>query len=198
MDEPWLIAGLGNPGERYANTRHNLGWKALEVLATRFGVRLKKQRFSGVESAEARTPFSGVPLLLVRAPVAYMNESGPPIAAFAKRRRVPVERVVVIHDELDLGAGALRLKRGGSTAGHRGVKSVAEAFRSPDFYRVRIGIGRPPGRQDPADFVLDPIPARLREDIDVLVEEAADAALAVVSDGLEQAQQRFNRAPPAR
>jgi peptidyl-tRNA hydrolase, PTH1 family len=197
VDEPWLIAGLGNPGARYANTRHNLGWMALDVLTARFGVRLKKQRFSGVEAAEARAP-SGSALLLVRAPVAYMNESGPPIAAFAKRRHVPVDRVVVMHDELDLPAGALRLKRGGSTAGHRGVKSVGEAFRSPDFYRVRIGIGRPPGRQDPADFVLDQIPSRLREDIDVLVEEAADAALALVSDGLEQAQQQFNRTPRTR
>ena len=136
---------------------------------------------------------NGTPMLLVEAAHAYMNESGPPIASFAKKRDVPVERLVVVHDELDLPFGALKIKRGGSTAGHNGVGSVAQAFRSPDFYRVRIGIGRPPGRQDPADFVLEPFAAREREDIAVSIEEAAGAVLTLVTDGLEAAQSGFNR-----
>ena len=191
MDEPWLVAGLGNPGERYARTRHNLGWMVLDVLCSRAGVRLRKQRFVGVEAAEAT--LEGVRLLLVRTASSYMNESGPSIASFARKRDVPAERVIAVHDELDLPFGALRLKVGGSTAGHRGVDSLATALRTKDFYRVRIGIGRPPGRQDPADFVLEPFGAREREDAAVLIQDAADAAVALAADGLEAAQARFNR-----
>ena len=192
MAEPWLIAGLGNPGDRYAKTRHNAGWMALDVLSSRLGVRLKRQRFAGVDAAEAC--HRHVPVLLVEATHAYMNESGPPLASFAKKRDVPVDRLVVVHDELDLPFAALKIKLGGSTAGHNGVGSVAQAFRSNDFYRVRIGIGRPPGRQDPADFVLDPFTAREREAIAVTIEEAADAVLTLVSEGLDAAQAGFNRA----
>jgi PTH1 family peptidyl-tRNA hydrolase len=194
--EPWLIAGLGNPGDRYEKTRHNAGRMALAVLCSRLGVRPKRQRFVGVEAAEASV--DGVPVLLVQAAHAFMNVSGPPIASFAKKRDVPVERVVAVHDELDLPFGALRLKRGGSTAGHNGLESLVQAFRSPDFHRVRIGIGRPPGRQDPADFVLQPFSARERDGIAVTIEEAADAVVALVTEGLAAAQARFNRggAPP--
>jgi PTH1 family peptidyl-tRNA hydrolase len=194
VGEPWLVAGLGNPGDRYAKTRHNAGRVALDVLCGRLGVRLKRQRFVGVEAAEANA--DGVALLLVEAAHAFMNLSGPPIASFAKKRDVPLDRVVVVHDELDLPFGALRIKRGGSTAGHNGVESVVAAFRSPDFYRVRIGIGRPTGRHDPADFVLEPFKAREREDIALTIEDAADAVLTLVTQGLEAAQSRFNRAGP--
>src|SRR5438067_9615313 len=163
MDEPWLVAGLGNPGERYAKTRHNLGWMVLDALCARLDVRLRKQRFTGVEAAEAH--HEGATLLLVRAPGTFMNLSGPPIASFARKRHVPVERVVAVHDEIDLPFGALRVKRGGSTAGHHGLDSMVQAFRSPDFYRVRLGVGRPPGRQDPADYVLQPFAKREQEDV---------------------------------
>jgi PTH1 family peptidyl-tRNA hydrolase len=165
---------------------------ALDVLCARLGVRLRRQRFVGVDAAEASANGT-ISMLLVEAAHAYMNESGPPIASFAKKRDVPVERVVVVHDELDLPFGALKIKRGGSTAGHNGVGSVAQAFRSNDFYRVRIGIGRPPGRQDPADFVLEPFGVREREDIAVTIEEAADAVVTLVADGLPAAQAGFNR-----
>ena len=194
MGEPWLVAGLGNPGERYARTRHNLGWMVLDVLCSRAGVRLRRQRFSGVEAAEST--LDGVSMLLVRTASVYMNDSGPSIASFARKRSLPAERVIAVHDELDLPFGALRLKRGGSTAGHRGVESLASALRSKDFYRVRLGIGRPPGRQDPADFVLEPFGSREREDAAVLVQDAADAVVTLVSDGLEAAQARFNRSGP--
>ena len=124
--------------------------------------------------------------------IAYFDASGAE-PLLARKRDVPVERVIVVHDELDLPFGALKLKQGGSTAGHNGLGSLVQAFRSPEFHRVRIGIGRPPGRQDPADFVLEPFAARERQEADVLVEDAADAVLALVQDGLKVAQDRFNR-----
>ncbi len=190
MADPWLIAGLGNPGEKYARTRHNAGAMVVDVLCERLGVTLKKTRFVAATAAEARA--ADVPLLLVRT-TTYMNESGPPIASVARKRDIPVERVVIVHDEIDLPFGALRLKSGGSTAGHNGLESVVSAFRSRDFHRVRIGVGRPPGRQDPIGYVLSPFSSREREDAAVLIEDASDATLAIVTDGLASAQDRYNR-----
>jgi peptidyl-tRNA hydrolase, PTH1 family len=195
--ETWLVAGLGNPGERYANTRHNAGAMVLAILAGRLGARLRKVRFSSVLAAEAN--HQGTPVLLVFAGT-WMNESGPPIASFARRRGVPVDRVIAVHDEIDLPLGALRVKKGGSTAGHKGLNSLVEAFRSPDFHRVRIGVGRPPGRSDPIDYVLQPFAKREQDEVAVLLEEAADAVLTLIGEGLGTAQDRFNRSgpPPAR
>jgi PTH1 family peptidyl-tRNA hydrolase len=188
--DPWLIAGLGNPGEKYARTRHNAGAMVVDLLCERLGVTLKKTRFVAATIAEART--GDIPLLLVRT-TTFMNESGPPVASVARKRDIPAERVVVVHDEIDLPFGALRLKFGGSTAGHNGLESVVSAFRSPDFFRVRIGVGRPPGRQDPIGYVLSPFASREREDAAVLIGYAADATLALVTDGLPSAQDRYNR-----
>ncbi|MFN2590617.1 MAG: aminoacyl-tRNA hydrolase, partial [Actinomycetota bacterium] len=157
MEGAWLVAGLGNPGDRYAKTRHNAGAMVVERLCDRFGVKLKKVRFSsllGVEARHLRTS-----LLLVQSGV-WMNESGPPIASFAKRRGVLVERIVACHDEIDLAFGTLRVKRGGSTAGHHGLESLAGALRSDDFYRVRIGVGRPARREQNIDYVLEPFAKR--------------------------------------
>jgi PTH1 family peptidyl-tRNA hydrolase len=193
VDEPWLIVGLGNPGDRYARTRHNVGTMVVERLAERLGVRLKKVRFSPVLAAEAR--HEGAALLLART-TTFMNESGPPVASFAKRRSVPVERVVVVHDEIDLPFGALRVKQGGGTAGHHGLDSLVQAFRSQDFHRVRVGVGRPPSRDQGIDHVLQQFPKRQQKDLEVLVEEAADAALTLVTEGLTAAQARFNRVGP--
>lgn len=190
MADPWLIAGLGNPGEKYAKTRHNAGAMVVDRLCDRLGVTLKKVRFVAATAAEART--GDVPLLLTRT-TTFMNESGPPLASLARKRDIPAERVVVVHDEIDLAFGALRLKFGGSTAGHNGLESVVSAFRTPDFYRVRIGVGRPPGRQDPIGYVLSPFGSRERKEVEVLIEDAADAALALVTDGLAAAQDRYNR-----
>src|SRR3989454_9414474 len=150
----------------------------VDELCGRLGARLKKVRMVGVMAAEARP--RDVPLLLVT-PTTFMNECGPPIASFARKRGVAVERVVACHDDIDLPFGALRIKRGGSTAGHHGLDSLVEAFRSPDFYRVRLGVGRPPGRRAGIDYVLDRFPKRQHEDAMALVEEAADAVLALVS-----------------
>ena len=193
--ELWLVAGLGNPGERYERTRHNAGAMVVERLAERLGVRLRKVRFLSVFAAEAK--HEGVLVLLVR-PGTFMNECGPPIASFARKRRVPVDRVIACHDDIDLSFGALRVKRGGSTAGHHGLDSMVQAFRSADFYRVRIGIGRPTGRWDNVDFVLGPFSKRDQDEADVLIEDAADAVLSLVTDGLEATQSRFNRSGTTR
>ena len=190
MGDPWLIAGLGNPGEQYAKTRHNVGAMVVRRLCSRFGVSLKKVRFVAVIAADARA--DDAPVVLAAA-TTYMNESGPPLASLARKRDVAPDHLVAVHDELDLPFGALRCKLGGSTAGHHGLDSLASGLRTPDFYRVRVGIGRPPGRQDPVDFVLSPFGAHERDELDVLVEDAADAAIAIVTDGLETAQSRFNR-----
>ena len=190
MADSWLVAGLGNPGERYTRTRHNVGALVVENLADRVGVRLKKVRFLPLQAGEAH--LDGVPVHLA-APETFMNVSGPPIASLARKRGVPVERVVACHDDLDLAFGALRIKRGGSTAGHHGLDSLVEALHSPDFYRVRVGIGRPPGRQDPIQFVLEPFARRERDQIDESIEAAADAVVSLVTRGLSITQARYNR-----
>ena len=190
MSEPWLVAGLGNPGEAYAGTRHNLGAMVVARLCERLAVRQRKVRFLPVRAGEAR--HGGTQLLLV-VPDTFMNVSGPPIASFARKRHVPIDNVIVCHDDIDLAFGAMRVKRGGSTAGHHGLDSAVEAFATPDFYRVRLGVGRPPGRQDPLNYVLRPFAAREREDVALVVEDASDAVLCLVAEGLDVTQSRYNR-----
>jgi PTH1 family peptidyl-tRNA hydrolase len=189
----WLVVGLGNPGPRYAQTRHNIGAWVVEHLAERLGVRLRKVRFVPMLTAE--TTVEGARLYLAR-PVSFMNESGPPVASFVRKRGLDPERLVAIHDEIDLPLGALRLKNGGSTAGHRGLDSLVRALRTPDFYRVRLGVGRPRGRQEPADYVLEPFAKAEREEADLLVQDAAEAVLTLIGYGLAAAQDRFNRPGP--
>jgi PTH1 family peptidyl-tRNA hydrolase len=191
----WLAAGLGNPGERYSATRHNVGARVVERLADRLGTRLRKVRFLPIEAGEVVV--DGERVWLARSQT-FMNVSGPSIASLARKRDVDPDRVVVVHDEIDLAFGSLKVKRGGSTAGHRGLDSVAQALRTKDFLRVRIGVGRPAGRKDPADHVLEPFARAEREEVEVLVEEAADAVLTLVTDGLAAAQGRHNRAGPAK
>ena len=188
----WLVVGLGNPGERYASTRHNIGARVVGRLAERLGERFRKARFLPLSVAEAKV--EGERVWLVR-PTTFMNVSGPPVASFARRHRIEPDRIVVCQDEIDLAFGALRLKQGGSTAGHRGLDSLSQALRTKDFYRVRLGVGRPPGRKEAADHVLDTFAKREREDVELLIEAAADAVLALIKDGLATAQDRFNRRP---
>lgn len=190
MADPWLVAGLGNPGERYAATRHNIGAMVVVALCETLDTRLRKARFLSALAAEAK--YRDVQLLLVR-PETWMNLSGPPIASLARRRGIPVDRVIACHDEIDLPFGALRVKKGGSTAGHHGLDSLVEAFRSPDFYRVRLGVGRPPGRKDPVDYVLEPFSKAERDEVDRLVADACDAVLTLVAEGLSVTQSRYNR-----
>lgn len=189
----WLVAGLGNPGERYERTRHNLGRMVVAELARRAGARFRKARFLPVEVSEIR---EGDERILLARSLRYYNESGPVYASLARKHGVEPERLIAVHDDLDLAFGALRIKRGGSTAGNRGLESLVRALGTPDFHRVRIGIGRPPGRQEPADYVLEPIPKRLEADVAILVDDAADAVLSLVRDGLAATQDRFNRSGP--
>ena len=187
----WLVAGLGNPGDRYAATRHNLGAMVVEELARSGGARFRKARFVPVDVAEIHE--SGERLVLARSH-RYMNEAGPSYASIAKKQSIDADHVIAVHDELDLPAGSIRLKLGGATGGHNGLKSLQQGFGTPEFYRVRVGIGRPPGRQDPADFVLEPIPKRLEADVAIWADQGADAVRALIADGLEAAQNRVHGA----
>jgi PTH1 family peptidyl-tRNA hydrolase len=190
----WLLAGLGNPGDRYANTRHNVGRMVADHLAREAGERLRKVRFLPAEAAEIRV--EGERVVLVRS-TRFMNESGPAYASMAKKHAIEPDRLIAVHDELDIPAGTIRVKIGGGTSGHNGLRSLGQALRTTDYLRVRVGIGRPPGRQDPANFVLEPIGKRDEPDLRLLVDHAADAVRFLIADGLERTQDRFNRSRPA-
>lgn len=192
---PWLVAGLGNPGSQYEGTRHNVGAMVVEELARRASKRLRKQRFLTADATDYAE--DGDRVYLARSH-RFMNESGPVYASLARSHRVPLEHVIAVHDELDLPFGSLQVRAGGGTAGHNGLKTMVEALRTPDFLRVRVGIGRPPGRQDPADFVLEKFRKAELEELPIIVGEAADAISCIVREGIERAQDRYNRAGPAR
>lgn len=190
---PWLVVGLGNPGEKYSETRHNIGARVAERLAERLSTRLRKVRFIALEVAEASL---GGERIYIARPQAFMNVSGPPAASFAKRRKVEVDHVIAVHDEIDLAFGALKVKIGGSTAGHNGLRSLQQALGSPDFLRVRLGVGRPPGRKDAANHVLDRFTKAERDEVELLIEEGADAVETLIRDGLSAAQGRHHRSGP--
>ena len=189
----WLVAGLGNPGPRYARNRHNLGYLVVDELASRVGERFRKARFVPADTCELKE--SGERVLLGKAH-AYMNENGPAFASLARKHRVAPDHLVAVHDEIDLAFGALRVKFGGSTAGHNGLKSLAAALGTQEFYRVRLGVGRPPGRGDPVDWVLRDFAKREAADVAILVDDGADAVLSLVRDGLRITQDRYNRSGP--
>jgi peptidyl-tRNA hydrolase, PTH1 family len=186
---PWLVVGLGNPDDEYAGTRHNAGAMVVARLAERAGAKLKRSR-NRAQVAEIR---DGDERVVLARPTSYVNESGGPVSLLARWYKTPLERIVVVHDEIDLAEGRLQVRRGGGTAGHNGLKDIVKALGSPDFLRVRIGVGRPPGRKDPADYVLEPVSKRQAEDFAVLLERAADAAMDLVHLPLERAQDRHNR-----
>jgi PTH1 family peptidyl-tRNA hydrolase len=190
---PWLVAGLGNPGERYAATRHNIGARVVDELARAAGERFRKVRFVPAEATELQ--IDGERVWLAKS-LRFMNESGPSYASLAKKHEVPVAQVIAVHDEIDLAFGALRVKIGGSTAGHNGLRSLQRALRSPDFLRVRLGVGRPPGQKDPADFVLEPFSKRELADVAILIDDGADAVRSLIGSDLQTTQDRFNRAGP--
>ncbi|HVL51633.1 MAG TPA: aminoacyl-tRNA hydrolase [Actinomycetota bacterium] len=188
----WLVVGLGNPGTRYEFTRHNAGARALERLAKRLDVKLRSTR-SVARMGEVRS--GGARLFLAR-PTTFMNESGRAVAALTSLKKLAPENVIVLHDEIDLPAGSLKVKIGGGSAGNRGIESVARSLGSKDFYRVRIGVGRPPHPfQEPADFVLEQMSKKDALELFELEERAGDAALSLVHDGLEATRNRFNSTP---
>lgn len=190
MPDAWLVVGLGNPGPQYAGNRHNVGRMVVDELATRFGARFTRHR-TGAQVAEGHDRPGGARFVLA-APQTYMNESGRPVRALLDYYSLAPARVVAVHDELDIPFGDLRLKTGGGHGGHNGVRDIAAATGSPDFPRVRIGIGRPPGRQPAADFVLRDFTPTERVELPIVVGDAADAVLDLADLGLDAAQQRWN------
>jgi peptidyl-tRNA hydrolase, PTH1 family len=186
---PWLVVGLGNPGPDYAGTRHNVGFLVVDELAERAGGRFAKHKRAHAQVAEER--LQGHRAVLAK-PSSYMNESGGPVKGLLDFYKVPMDRLVVVHDELDIPFAALRLKLGGGDNGHNGLRSIRRSTGSGEFFRVRVGIGRPPGRQDPADFVLKPWAAVERKELPLLVSDAADAVELLLHEGLERAQNRYH------
>ncbi|BCO34663.1 aminoacyl-tRNA hydrolase [Mycobacterium heckeshornense] len=185
MAEPLLVVGLGNPGPNYARTRHNLGYLVADRLAARLGSTFKTHKRSGADIVTGR--LAGCSVVLAK-PRSYMNDSGRQVAPLAKFYSVPPADIVVIHDDLDLDFGRIRLKLGGGEGGHNGLRSVAAALGTKDFQRVRIGIGRPPGRKDPAAFVLENFTPAERAEVPTICEQAADATELLIELGLEPAQ----------
>ena len=186
MPGPALVVGLGNPGPEYADTRHNVGFRVVELLAARAGGGRFSRHKSNADVLEGR--LAGRRVVLAK-PRTYMNVSGGPVAGLV---RYYGGELVVVHDDLDLGFGVVRLKQGGGEGGHNGLRSISTSLGTKDYLRVRFGIGRPPGRQDPADFVLKRFSATERKDLDFAVDLAADATEALLADGLEPTQNRFH------
>jgi PTH1 family peptidyl-tRNA hydrolase len=188
----WLVAGLGNPGPEYAATRHNVGQMVVDALASRAESKFRRLRPAPIEAAEYK---EGAERVILARSTLFMNESGPGFASVAKRNHLAPHQVIAVHDEIDLPFGRLQVKRGGSTAGHHGLDSLVEGLRSMDFFRIRVGVGRPQGRQDPADYVLEAFSKKEQPDADVMVQDAADAVQSLIRDGLNAAQEAFNRGP---
>ncbi len=185
MAEPLLVIGLGNPGPQYAKTRHNVGFMVADLLAARIGAPFTVHKKSGAEIVTGR--LGGRPVVLAK-PRTYMNQSGRHVGPLAKFYSVPPGDVIVLHDELDIAFGRIRLKLGGGEGGHNGLRSLVNALGTKDFQRVRIGIGRPPGRKDPAAFVLEPFNATERDEVPTICEQAADATELLLELGVEPAQ----------
>jgi len=193
VSAPWLVVGLGNPGPTYARNRHNVGFRIAGLLAERIKAPFGRHRRAVADVAEGFLGYGGPKLIVVK-PLTYMNLSGGATAGLMNFYKVPIEQVVAVHDELDIPYGQLRLKIGGGEGGHNGVRSLVRSLGSKDFLRVRFGIGRPPGRQDPADYVLSDFTAAERKDLDFLVDRAADATEALVTRGLAWAQNAYHAA----
>jgi PTH1 family peptidyl-tRNA hydrolase len=181
------VVGLGNPGPAYAGNRHNVGAMVLDLLAQRAGVRLSPGKGARARALSGEGRLAGRRVVLAQ-PTTYMNESGGPVRGLLDYHHLPAADLVVVHDELDIPFAAVRLKRGGGEGGHNGLRSISRSTGTRDYLRVRVGIGRPPGRQDPADFVLRDFSAAERKELDLLLVEAADATEQLLADGLSAAQ----------
>lgn len=192
--QPWLVVGLGNPGPTYAKHRHNVGHLVVDRLVERSSAKLKAPFGMRAELAELRVgpPGGEAPRMVVAKSRTYMNETGGPVSKLIKYYKTTPTQLIVVHDELDIDPGQLRVKFGGGDNGHNGLKSIRGSIGTGDFYRVRIGVGRPPGRQEPADFLLSNIPTAQRADIEVEVERAADAVESLILVGLDRTQSSYN------
>ena len=191
--EPWIVVGLGNPGPTYAGHRHNVGYLTADELGRRTGARFTAPKGMRAEVADGRLgPPPGTARLILVKSRTYMNDTGTAVAAVLSFYKSEPARMIVVHDELDIEPGQLRVKFGGGDNGHNGLKSIRRSLGTGEFYRVRIGVGRPPGRQDPADFLLSNFPASARADVAIEVDRAADAIESLVAVGLERTQSTFN------
>ena len=190
----WLVVGLGNPGPAFAAQRHNIGYRVAEELAHRMGVRFRVARGIRAEVAEGRIgpPGDNAGRLILAKSRTFMNETGWAVTRLLSYYKLQPTQLIVVHDELDIDPGQLRVKLGGGDNGHNGVRSIRVSLGTGDFYRVRVGVGRPPGRQDPADFLLSNFPASAREDLEIEIGRAADAVESLAAVGLDRTQNVFN------
>ena len=193
MSDTWLIVGLGNPGPNYAKTRHNIGQMVLDELAKEVGGSFKKHSKASAVVVEGRLGFGGPKVILMKS-LGYMNTSGGPVSAIAKFYSIDPDHIIVVHDELDIPFDTIKVKIGGGEGGHNGLRDITKALGSKDYYRVRTGIGRPPGRMDTADFVLKPFSSTEAKDLPFLISNAADATMMLVKEGLLATQQRYHGA----
>lgn len=193
MSDAWLIVGLGNPGPNYAKTRHNIGQMVLDELAKEVGGSFKKHSKASAVVVEGRLGFGGPKIILMKS-LGYMNTSGGPVSAIAKFYGIDPDHIIVVHDELDIPFDTIKLKIGGGEGGHNGLRDITKALGTKDYYRVRTGIGRPPGRMDTADFVLKPFGSTEAKDLPFLISNAADATMMLVKEGLLATQQRYHGA----
>ncbi|WBL18878.1 aminoacyl-tRNA hydrolase [Citricoccus sp. NR2] len=187
---PWLVVGLGNPGDQYAGTRHNIGHMVVDELASRRGERWSRHK-AGAAIVETRLR-PGTPKIILAKPASYMNLSGKPVSALVRFFSLTPEHLIVVHDELDIDFDTIRLKRGGGEGGHNGLKSISQSLGTRDYVRVRAGIGRPPGRMDVADYVLRPFGTTERKELPLHLDRCADAVESLIEDGMAAAQNRFH------
>ncbi|BCW70197.1 aminoacyl-tRNA hydrolase [Arthrobacter sp. NicSoilB8] len=192
MTDTWLIVGLGNPGPEYSHNRHNVGQMVLDELASRVGGRFKSHK-SRAQVLEGRLGIGG-PRIVLAKPQSYMNVSGGPVSALAQFYGIDPAHVVAVHDEIDIPFDTVKLKIGGGEGGHNGLRDISKALATKDYLRVRVGVGRPPGRMDTADFVLRDFSAPEKKELPFLIDSAADAVEVLVKDGLLTAQQKFHPA----
>ena len=192
MTDTWLIVGLGNPGSEYAHNRHNVGQMVLDELAHRVGGGFKSHK-SRAQVLEGRLGIGG-PRVVLAKPMSYMNVSGGPVSALAKFFDIEPDHVIAVHDEIDIPFNTVKLKIGGGEGGHNGLRDISKALATKDYLRVRVGVGRPPGRMDTADFVLRDFATPEKKELPFLIDAAADAVEALVRDGLQTAQQKFHPA----
>ena len=193
MSDAWLIVGLGNPGPEYEKTRHNIGQMVLDELAKEVGGSFKNHSKASAVVVEGRLGFGGPKVILMKS-LGYMNTSGGPVSALAQFYDINPDRIIVVHDELDIPFDTIKLKIGGGEGGHNGLRDITKALGTKDYYRVRTGIGRPPGRMDTADFVLKPFSSTEAKDLPFLISNAADATVMLIKEGLQATQQRYHGA----
>ncbi|WP_277209465.1 aminoacyl-tRNA hydrolase [Isoptericola croceus] len=196
-DTPWLVVGLGNPGPKYAGNRHNVGQMVLDLLAERTGSRFAKHTRAQATVAETRlgTLPGGAPgpRVILAKPTTYMNTSGGPVSALAQYYGIDAEHVLAVHDEVDIPFDAIKLKGSGGEGGHNGLRDISKALGTREYTRVRVGVGRPPGRMDTADYVLRDFSGTERKDLPMLIGDAADAVEMVVTEGLLAAQGKYHQ-----